>query len=161
MIIEDELQNSYPFKCKKTDKFSSLESKYFEKEPSKKNKIHYYTLNNKKIDISKTLEENNIPDGSIIYYKEGQEEENNVKKEDEGEEICVIISSMAQDFKSSFICKNTDKFKVLEQQLYNRKPDLKDKFLYFLCKGNSIETEKTIKENKIKDSDIIMYNIFD
>lgn len=157
VIIEDEEQKSYSFICKKQDQFSSLVKQYFEKEPQLKNKNHYFMANNNKIDISKTLEENKITNGIVIYYKAVED-----KDEDEDEEdICVIIKSTAQDFKSSFICKKSDKFKDLQEQLYERKKDLKDKYLYYVCAGNPIDIEKTIEENKIKDNDIIVYNIFD
>ena len=107
VIIEDENQNSYSLICKKTDYFSSLEKKLFKKEPSLKNKYHYYIINNEKIDISKTIEQNNITDSSTIYYKIGESEEENNKDD---EKISVIIKSSSQDFKASFICKGSDKF---------------------------------------------------
>ena len=65
---------------------------------------------------------------------------------------------MDQDFKSSFICKRTDKFKVLEEKLYERKPELKNKSLYYLYYGNSIDIEKTIEQNNIKDSGITVFH---
>ena len=86
VIMEDENQNSYSFICQISDKFSSLEKKLFKKNPSLENIKLNYLINNNKIDISKTLEENNITDGSIIYYK--IQESNN-----EDDEISVIIKS--------------------------------------------------------------------
>ena len=158
VIIEDENQNSYSLICKKTDYFSSLEKKLFKKEPSLKNKYHYYIINNEKIDISKTIEQNNITDSSTIYYKIGESEEENNKDD---EKISVIIKSSSQDFKASFICKGSDKFKVLVQDLYKKIPELKNKLLYYLYNGDMIDVEKTIKENNIKDSAIIIYNIYE
>jgi len=152
--LEDEKHNLYTFICKKSDRFLLLEEKLFKKEPSLRNKNLYFIINNNKINISKTIEENNIIDGSIIYYK--TEENNN---EDE-EEISVIIRSSDQSIKSSFICKKSDKFKVLEQKLYKKCPDLKNKEHYYLCGGNIIDVEKTIEENKIKEcAYIILLNI--
>ena len=147
--MEDEHQKSDSFICQKSDKFSSLEIKLFKKYPSLKNKSFNYLINNKEIDISKTLEENNIADGSIIYYK--MQEINN-----EEDEIPVIIQSYDQTIKSSFICKKRDKFKVLQQKLYEKYPNLKEKEHYYLCRGGIIDIEKTIEENKIKDSDILI-----
>jgi len=153
VIIQDENKKLYSLICQKTDKFSSLELELFKKGPSLKNQNHYYISNDKKIDISKTLEQNNINDNSIIYYKiEKNNDENN-------EEISVIISSSSQDFKSSFICKKSDKFKVLQQKLYEKNQKLKNKSLYYLYDGNNIDVEKTIEENNIKEGGIIIYNI--
>ena len=151
VIMEDENQNSYSFICQISDKFLSLEKKLFKKNPSLENKKLNYLINNKKIDISKTLEENNITDGSIIYYK--IQESNN-----EDDEISVIIKSLDQNIKCPFICKKSEKFKELEQKIYEKYPDLKNKEHFYLCSGKVIDIEKTIEENKIKDNDIILIN---
>ena len=152
VIVEGENQKLYSLICKKTDKFSSLEIELFKKEPSLKNQKHYYIINNKKIDISKTIEQNNINDGSIIYYKIK-------KRNNEDEEISVIIKSSDQTIKYPLICKKSDKFKELEQKIYEKYPNLKNEKHFYLCKGNIIDIEKTIEENKIKDNDIILINI--
>ena len=151
VIMEDENQNSYSFICQISDKFSSLEKKLFKKNPSLENIKLNYLINNNKIDISKTLEENNITDGSIIYYK--IQESNN-----EDDEISVIIKSLDQTIKYPLICKKSEKFKVLQQKLYEKYKDLKKKEHFYVCKGNQIDIEKTIEENKIKDNDIILIN---
>jgi hypothetical protein len=151
--MESENQNKYSFICKLSDKFASLELELFKKDPSVKDKKLNYLIDNKEIDISKTLEQNNITDGSIIYYK--IQETNN-----EGEEICVIIKSSDQTIKYPFSCQKNDKFKVLEQKLYERFANLKEKEHYYLCNGNIIDIERTIEENEIKDNDIIIiFNI--
>ena len=67
----------------------------------------------------------------------------------------------SQEFEYSFICKKTDKFEVLEQKLYKKKPELKYKPHFYLYNGNMINVEKTIEENKIKDMGMIIYNIYD
>ena len=152
VIMKDENQNTYNCKCKITDEFQSLEIDLFNKNPSlKEQKINYF-INNNNIDISSTIKQNNIKNGSIISFKIDKNE-----TEDNGE-ISVIIKSTGQDFKSSFICRKTDNFKVLEQKLYKRNPKLKNKSLCYLYYGNAIDVNKTIEENKIKDSSIIMYN---
>ena len=157
VIIEDEEQNAYSFICRKTDKFSSLEKKLFKKVPSLKGQRHYYTINNKSVYFYKTLEENNIVDGSIIYYK--------IDDEDYDDEfMAVIFLSTGQDIKIPIACKKTDKFKVLEEKLYEKKPDLKNINHYYLCGGNQIyveDVEKTLEMLNIKDCDKIMINNID
>ena len=110
-----------------------------------------YLINNKEIDISKTIEENNITDGSIIYYK--IQEINN-----DDDEISVIIKSSDQAIKFPFRCQKGDKFKVLQQKLYEKYPNLNQKEHFYVCGGNIIYIEKTIEENKIKDNDQIIIN---
>jgi len=155
VFMKDEKQTNYEFKCRINDEFSSLEKKLFDKDESLKNmKINFY-INGKEIEISNTIGQNNINTGTIISFK--AEKNNNEDKE----EISVIIKSMNQDFKSPFICKKSDKFKDLEQKLYAKKPELKNQSLYYLHYGNIIDVNKTIEENNIKDSGVIIYNIND
>ena len=71
----------------------------------------------------------------------------------------MIITSTDQAIKYPIICKKSDNFKELEQKIYKKFPDLKQKEHYFLCNGNIIDIEKTIEENKLKDGDILMFNI--
>ena len=151
VIIEDENQNAYSFICRKTDKFSSLEKKLFKKVPSLKNQRHYYTYNNKSVYFSKTIEENNIVDGSIIYYK--------IDDEDYDDEfMAVIINSTGQDINIPIACKKTDKFKVLEEKLYEKKPYLKNIYHYYLFGGKYIDVEETLKNLNIKNGDKILVN---
>ena len=151
VIIEDENQNAYSFICRKTDKFSSLEKKLFKKVPSLKNQRHYYTYNNKSVYFSKTIEENNIVDGSIIYYK--------IDDEDYDDEfMAVIINSTGQDINIPIACKKTDKFKVLEEKLYEKKPYLKNIYHYYLFGGKYIDVEETLKKLNIKNGDKILVN---
>ena len=156
VIIEDEEQNAYSFICRKTDKFSSLEKKLFKKVPSLKSQRHYYTINNKSVYFSKTLEENNIVDGSIVYYK--------IDDEDYDDEfMAVIFLSTGQNIEIPIVCKQTDKFKVLEEKLYEKEPDLKKIKHYYLCRANQIYVgdEKTLEMLNIKDCDQILINKFD
>ena len=155
VTMVDENKKKYNLKCKINDEFQSLEIELFKINPSLKNQKINYFINKNNIDISNTIKLNNIKNGSIINYK--IDKSNN----EDTEEISVIIKSMNQDFKSSFICKRTDKFKVLEEKLYIKKPELKNKSLYFLYYGNTIDIERTIEQNNIKDSGIIIYNIND
>ena len=56
----------YSFACKNTDKFSKIESLLYEKYPQYKNVNKDFILNGNKIDISESLEDNNIQNGDII-----------------------------------------------------------------------------------------------
>ena len=77
----------------------------------------------------------------------------------EGEElISVIFSSPDQKILQSIICKNTENFSRLEEILFEASPDYMDSNIYFCVKGNEIKRDKTLKENNIHNSDIIMLN---
>ena len=52
-------------------------------------------------------------------------------------------------------CKVTDNFSVLEEKLYADFPDLKNKEIIFLAKGNIINRSASLEENKIKNDTTI------
>ena len=152
MIIKSSAQEfKFSFICKRSDKYKVLEQKLYDKYPDLKNKEHYYLCNGNIIDIEKTIKENKIKDSDNIIINFIDIEEN--------DDINVKIKSTDQNFELSIKCKKSDKFKVLEKKLYEKYPNLKKKMHYYLCNGNSIDIEKTIEENKIKDNAIILYNI--
>ena len=50
----------------------------------------------------------------------------------------------------SLICKNTDIFIRIEEQLYEDFPEYKERETYFMNKGNKIKRFKNLNENNIK-----------
>ena len=70
--------------------------------------------------------------------------------------ISVIISSSDENILYSIICKNTEKFSKLEEKLYKDNPEYSHFDNYFMINGNRVDKMKTLDENKIKDSDIII-----
>ena len=74
--------------------------------------------------------------------------------------MTVIFTSIDQKFYHSIICKKTDKFIVIEQELYEIYPAYKETENYFLLKGVKINKNKTLEENNINNSDIIILNEF-
>ena len=55
----------------------------------------------------------------------------------------------------SVICKNTDKFSKVEDVIYEEYQELKKGNYYFIVNGEIADKNKTLKENKIKDKDVI------
>ena len=77
----------------------------------------------------------------------------------EGEELLtVIFVSNDQKIHYSFICKNTEIFSLVEKRLYEVYPEFEESENYFLVHGNKIKKTKSLEENKIKNSDVIMVN---
>ena len=70
--------------------------------------------------------------------------------------ISIIFSSTDKKINHSLICKKDDNFKVIENLLYESYPEYKQTENLFMVKGNKIDKNKTIKENNIKDNDIIV-----
>ena len=80
----------------------------------------------------------------------------------ENEELMsVIFFSPNQKIHYSIICKNTDQSTEIETQLYKEYPDYKNIENYFIVNGNKINKYKSLKENHIKNSDIIILYILD
>ena len=77
---------------------------------------------------------------------------------DENEKlISVIISSEDKSILYSIICKNTDKFIKIKEKFYEIFPEFgKVKNLFYL-NGNEIIENKTLDENGIKNSDLIIF----
>ena len=73
--------------------------------------------------------------------------------------INVIFGSLKQDIHYAVTCKNTDIFVNVELKLYNDYPSYKEKDdNIFTVNGNRISKYKTLEENGIKNSDIILLN---
>ena len=56
----------YAFICKNTDKFSDIESKFYEIYPNYLERDNYFYVNGKKIDRNKTLQQNNFKYSDIV-----------------------------------------------------------------------------------------------
>ena len=70
----------------------------------------------------------------------------------------VIFLSIDSKVNYAIICKNTDRFNMIENMLYDQYPEYIEKENYFTCKGNKINRNKTMEQNNIKYSDIIILN---
>ena len=69
--------------------------------------------------------------------------------------MTVIFYSTEQKIHYSLISKETDLFSKIEDKLYEAYPECKDSEYYFMVNGLKISKFKTLKENKIKNSQII------
>ena len=77
----------------------------------------------------------------------------------EGEKlISVIFSSFDEKIHYSVICKNTEKFIKLEEKLYTNYPEYSETENYFTANGKPISKFKSLEQNKIKNSDVIILN---
>jgi aspartate carbamoyltransferase regulatory subunit len=69
--------------------------------------------------------------------------------------MSIIIVSNDQKIHYSIICKNSQKFTKIEENLYERHPEYIESENFFLVNGNKINKYKSLEENNIKNSDII------
>ena len=72
--------------------------------------------------------------------------------------ISVIFTPDDKKIHSSIICKNTEKFITLEEKLYEDYPEYSKNNNDFVVNGNIIQKFKTLEENNISNSNIIILN---
>ena len=81
----------------------------------------------------------------------------------EGEKLITInFSSIDQKVQNySIICKNTENFHIIEKKLYEDYNKYYDTQNFFTFNGKTVDKLRTLKENGIKNNDVIVINILD
>ena len=77
--------------------------------------------------------------------------------------ISVIFTSEDQKFQHSIICKNTEKLSRLVEKLFNDYPEyseFSDQY-FFISNGKKVNMFKSLDENNIHNSDVIILNKID
>ena len=78
-----------------------------------------------------------------------------------GEKMMSVVFIYAdKDICYSVICKNTDHFSKIEKIFYDKYPEYKNTKNYYVVNGRVIDVKKTLDDNKIKDSDNIIFKTF-
>jgi len=70
--------------------------------------------------------------------------------------MTLIFTSIDQKIQHALFCKDSDKLYKIEGILYEIFPEYANQENFFLCKGTKINKFKTMKDNKLKNSDIII-----
>ena len=70
----------------------------------------------------------------------------------------VIFQSFDSKIHYAIICKNTGRFNMIENILYDKYPEYIENENYFIVNGKKINKNKTMEQNNIKYSDIITLN---
>ena len=72
--------------------------------------------------------------------------------------ISIIFRIIEKGIIYSIICKDTDIFAKIEIQFYEKYPEYKESENYFIANGRIINKYKNLKENGIKDNEILLLN---
>ena len=117
------------------------------------------------------LEKNNDTKNEIIkLMKEVKEKDKEIQELKsrfpfelkEGEKLMtVIFTSVDQKIHYSIICKNTDNFTVVENKLYDKYSEYRESINYFMFKGGKINKYKSLEDNNIKNSEVILLKNYD
>ena len=80
----------------------------------------------------------------------------------EKEDIIVLnFISIDQNINYSIACKRTDKFNLVVNRIFDIFPEFIERKCFFICNGNVINEYKKIQDNKLKNGDKILVNIFE
>ena len=87
--------------------------------------------------------------------------DSNIENIQPGEKIIAIGFTSADQTIQNFYryCKDSDLFVKLEEKLYDEYPEYKNIETYFSVNGKKVLRFKSMKENNIKNGQIIMLNI--
>ena len=69
--------------------------------------------------------------------------------------MSLVFNSFDENIHYSVICKNTNQFLKIESLLYDKYPEYKYLNKDYFVNGVKIDITKNLKDNNIKDSDII------
>ena len=111
--------------------------------------------------LNKIVQNNNKPSRKGSNIEEIEELKNELKlfrsyyKFSPDEKLISIEFMRSPDIDYTIIAKNTDDFVKIEKELYDKYPNYKDFENDFLLNGIKINKYKTLKENNIKNNDII------
>lgn len=72
--------------------------------------------------------------------------------------MTVIFTTFDNKLFYAVICKNTHIFNIIENMLYKKYPEYLESDNYFTANGKKIHKYKSLEENEIKNSDIIILN---
>jgi len=131
--------------------------------------IKYIKELNDKLSGNNSVDNNRILELEKIINKKNDEinvlkaklKISNINNIQPGEQILAIgFTSSDQNIQNFFRpCKDSDLFVRLEEKLYDEYPKYKDIETYFLVNGKKVLRFKSIKENNIKNGQVIMLNI--
>ena len=104
--------------------------------------------------------ENNNPMELSIDLTESIKKIDNNKKNPK-EFITLYIKSSDQSLNCKVSCDINDRFNAIVNKIIEKDPSIIEKVSFILCNGNKINEYKTVKDNKMKDGDVVILNIVD
>ena len=117
---------------------------------------YYQNLNNN--NLNKTAVNNNPLFSSNISNNsiKSQNEKVLVLTNDPNNAITLHFKSSNQLIKYAIRCKTNLKFNLIANQIFEREPNFVENGLVFLCGGRRINEYKSIKDNQLKNGDVII-----
>ena len=121
-----------------------------------------YNNNNNYLKKIKELEEIIISLNLQINKLNNNADKDKITNSKSGEEIVALFfTSSNGEIHRPISCSNADTFVKIEEKIYNEYPKYKDYNTYLTVNGNVVKRFKTLDENKVKDGNTIIINIYD
>ena len=122
------------------------------------NNFNNNSNNNNNYLINKDFNQNNTKNNFI--------EKRNIEKllvltKETKDVITLHFQSNDQSLNLDVRCKNSDKFNIIVNKIFEIEPKYIEDGVYFLCNGNKINEYKTVKDNQLKDGDSIILQTID
>ena len=130
------------------------------KEKEKNQKLERELIIEKNKNKGNKVQEQKVSSTETIKDKKIKELETKLSRfpftlEEEEELMSIMFVSSEQKLYYSTICKNTDGFRKIEEELYKKFPQYFENDITFRLNGKKINRFKTLGENGIKNNDII------
>jgi LPS O-antigen subunit length determinant protein (WzzB/FepE family) len=158
--IEKDLNNEKNAKIKLNINLEEANKKIKELTNQLSNNLNF-NQNNKIIELQKRIDMKNQE--IIELYAKIKDLSDNGVHFMPGDKIIGIgfisVDQKIQNYIRAY--KDTEIFSRIEEDLYNEYPEFKDKETYLMFGGNKIKRFKTLKENNIKNGDVIQVHIYD
>ena len=122
--------------------------------------LNYNNLYNNNIQLQKKID---IKNQEIIQLNSRINNNSNGMIVMPGDKVIGIgfisVNQKIQNYIRAF--KDTEIIARIEENLYNEYPEFKEKETYLMVRANKIKRFKTLKENNIRNGDIIQVHIYD
>ena len=103
--------------------------------------------------------DNDLKEAKYILNELNKKNSNeDIKK---GNPFAVNFILVEKNIHYPIVCYNSDNFSKLEEQLFTEFPEIKNKNIYYLANGSTVDTSATVEENKFKHGTNIIINFVD
>ena len=166
---------NYILSCNENDIFKDITNKLFEEKKEFKEYGNTFLCNGNNINENKSLKENTIKNNDIIIVKEDINKKEEKKLQNLAEKlkketllnviICtkdtknlIILNFYSNDEKIHclLICNEVQIFNEIINKVYETYSDYNIRNNYFICNKSRVNEYKSLKENNIKNKDLII-----
>ena len=117
--------------------------------------------NNKVIELQKIIDMKN-QEISQLYTRINNKNDNGVNFMPGDKIISIAFISVNQKIQNyNRAYKDTEIISRIEEELYNEYPEFKEKETYLMLNANKMKRFKSLKENNVKDGDVIQVHIYE